>query len=121
MENEEKVGAMNQGCIVKRCLGVAKWVPHIRVAMPDNDQRFLLEFDIPVCDKCKETLKLADIVPDKTLDVIQRMFRGNIIHPPTRDNMTLVWSAYIPKSLLVFDTNGRALESVRVKKGGDQR
>ena len=105
---------MDRGCLVKGCLALAKWVPSVTVSIGDN--KFKLDFDIPVCDDDMHNLKLVDVVPDNVLKVIQNMFQSSLLHPPTRDNMVLTWEVDIPKTVQLVDTKGKSIGKVAVQK-----
>lgn len=100
-------------CLVKGCMCLAKWNPSVLVTIDNHKSR--LDFQIPVCDNHKATLKLGDIVPDETLKVIQNMYKSNFIHPPTLNNMTLEWMPDIPNTIKVYTDTGKEIGAVGVK------
>lgn len=84
-------------CSHPGCLGLARWKPIIKVAMPDNDRTFELQFPWFMCDTHKDSLTLDDMIGDKNIAEIQCMFINKTIHPPKKEHMTLRWeSLYIP-------------------------
>lgn len=109
---------LGRPCLVKDCLCLSAWTPTVEVWSADNDKKFRLDFNIPVCDKHKATLTLKDIIPDATLSVIQDLFRFKFIHPPTRETMKLEWTVETPKVLSFYGTNGKKFGDVGVVNNG---
>lgn len=105
-------------CGVKNCLLLARWIPHIIVKLSDNDNVFNIEFFTPVCIIHKASLRIQDIVLDKTLIDIQKMFTQSNLTAPTRNNMFLDWHEYTPVGMQVpiYNDIGKLMDKVELSK-----
>jgi hypothetical protein len=119
MENAEtfKPGeSAMRGCVVNGCLELAKWVPCVKVLLPDNDNPFKLDFEnLCICETHKTRFTITDIITARRLLDIKNLFRLSFLTEPKLEYMTLTWLADSHTILLpVFDSNGKPIGNVNV-------
>jgi hypothetical protein len=91
MENEKEVSTM-RGCVVNGCLELSKYVPIVKVKLPDNDNPFALDFNqLAICQTHKDKFTIKDIITDKRLLDIQRLFMLSNLTQPRLEHMELTW------------------------------
>lgn len=109
--------SVGKGCLVNKpspCLHMARWQPSVLVTLPGNDNKFRLDFVIPVCEDHKKGMTLKDVVPETTLKKIQQMFHMSLSRSPTYEDMTLEWRVYLPDFIEITDTKGNPCGKVGV-------
>ena len=107
-----------KSCTVKGCLGLARWVPYAVVKLPDNDNVFNIDFDFPVCDKCKTKLVITDIINDSTIKAIRQLFANTNLTPPSVHHMVLAWNPYIASGVVlpIYNEIGELLDKIELSK-----
>ena len=101
-------------CVCKGCFGIARWTPYILVRIPENDNSFQIDLNMPLCDKHQGEFKFDDVLPETSIKAIQKLFTKKFIHPPKKENMVLQWKATTVK---LVDSFGRLLREAEVKHG----
>ena len=105
-----------RGCVVNGCLELAKWVPIVKVKLPDNDNPMALDFNnLCICDTHKNQFTLVNIVTDTRLTEIQTLFKLSYLTQPLREHMELTWGLdTYTTTIPLFDSSGKPLSNVPV-------
>jgi len=78
-------------CTFPGCKESGKWKPLVEVLTPENDKKFLLDFETPMCEHHKNFLTLDDMIGGNVFDKVKEMFKAKFIYPPKKQNMFLKW------------------------------